>query len=111
MAKRKRSGCPPQLQHGKKSTPSQQDKRGRLANANPIRRKTSAASVPLLAGKAILVIAMQSLLHARIRLLVSAGKIATSLALSLLRLFVKRFDPRPDGYPTLAIEDSPTIQT
>jgi len=145
MAKRKRSGRPPQLQHGKKSTPSQHDKRNRLSCANPNRRKTDAASVPLVGGISIVVAAMQSLLHALIgfrlpivmagallargrrtasswfraagvkddwdrfyELLVSAGKVAPSLALPLLRLIVKRFCPGPEGYWTLAIDDSPT---
>ncbi len=86
--------------------------------------------MPLVGDTAIVVAAMQSLLHARIgfrlpiviagamlargrrtasswfraagvkddwdrfyELLVSAGKVATSLALPLLRLIVKRFDP------------------
>ena len=145
MAKRKRSGRPPQLQHGKKSTPSQHDKRNRLSSANPTRRKTQAASVPLIGGISIVVAAMQSLLHARIgfrlpivmagtllargrrtasswfraagvkddwdrfyELLVSAGKVATSLAFPMLRLIVKRFAPGPEGYWTLAVDDSPT---
>lgn len=145
MAKRKRSGRPPQLQHGKKSTSSQHDKRIRLSCPNPTRRKTDAASVPLVGGISIVVAAMQSLLHARIgfrlpivmagallargrrtasswfrvagvkddwdrfyELLVSAGKVAPSLALPLLRLIVKRFDPGPESYWTLAIDDSPT---
>ncbi len=101
--------------------------------------------MPLVGDTAIVVAAMQSLLHARIgfrlpiviagamlargrrtasswfraagvkddwdrfyELLVSAGKVATSLALPLLRLIVKRFDPGPDGYLTLAVDDSPT---
>lgn len=145
MAKRKRSGRRPQLQHGKKSTPSRHDKRSRLSNSDPTRRKTDAASVPLIGGISIVVSAMQSLLHGRIgfrlpivmagallargrrtasswfraagvkddwdrfyELLVSAGKVATSLALPMLRLIVKRFDPGPDGYWTLAVDDSPT---
>ena len=41
-------------------------------------------------------------------LLISAGKIATSLALPLLRRIVKRFSPPNDGYWKLAIDDSPT---
>lgn len=145
MDKRKRSIRPPQLQHSKKSTPSQHDKRIRLCTRNPTRRKTAAASVPLVGGILIAVTAMQSLLHARIgfrlpivvagallargrrtasswfraagvkddwdrfyELLVSAGKVATSLALPLLRVIVERFDPGPDGYLTLAVDDSPT---
>lgn len=145
MAKRKRSGRPPQLQHGKKSTRSQHDKRNRLSSANPTRRKTHAASVPLVGGISIVVAAMQSLLHARIgfrlpivmagallargrrtasswfraagvkddwdrfyELLVSAGKVASSLALPMLKLIVKRFCPGPEGYWILAVDDSPT---
>lgn len=145
MAKRKRSGCAPQLQHGKKSTPSQHDKRSRLSSSNPARRKTTKSNVPLVGGISMVVAAMQSLLHARIgfrlpivmagamlargrrtasswfraagvkddwdrfyEMLVSAGKVATSLALPLLRVIVKRFDPGPDGYLTLAVDDSPT---
>lgn len=145
MAERKRSGRPPQLQHGKKSTPSQHDKRNRLSSANPNRRKTEAASAPLIGGISSVIASMQSLLHARIgfrlpivmagallargrrtasswfraagvkddwdrfyELLGSAGKVATSLALPILRLIVKRFDPGPEGYWTLAVDDSPT---
>ncbi len=66
MAKRKRSNRPPQLQHGKKSTPSQHDKRSRLCTPNPTRRKTESASVPLLGGIAVVITAMQTLMHARI---------------------------------------------
>ena len=145
MAKRKRSPRLPQLQHGKKSTPSQHDKRSRLSTANPTRRKTDAANVPLVGGISIVVAAMQTMLHARIgfrlpivvagallargrrtasswfraagvkddwdrfyELLVSAGKVASSLALPMLKLVVKRFDPGPEGYWTLAVDDSPT---
>lgn len=145
MAKRKRSNRPPQLQHGKKSTPSRHDKRSRLSVPNPARRKTEAASVPLIGGIAVVVSAMQSLMHARIgfrlpivmagallarvrrtasswfraagvkedwdrfyELLVSAGKIAKPLAFPLLKLIFNRFDPGPDGYWKLAVDDSPT---
>jgi hypothetical protein len=145
MAKRKRSGPPPQLQHGEKSTPSQHDKRGRLQKPNPVRCKTVTAKVPLLGGIAALAAAMQTLLHARIAfrlpiimagallaggrrtastwfrnagvkgdwdrfydLLISAGKAATSLALPLLRVIVKRFCPGPEGYWKLGLDDSPT---
>jgi hypothetical protein len=66
MAKRKQSSRPPQLQHGKKSTPSQHDKRTRLSRANPARGKTQAARAPLAGGIAIVVAAMQSLLDSRI---------------------------------------------
>lgn len=145
MAKRKRSNRPPQLQHGKKSTPSRHDKRSRLSVPNPARRKTEAASVPLIGGIAVVVSAMQSLMHARIgfrlpivmagallargrrtasswfraagvkedwdrfyELLISAGKIAKPLAFPLLKLIFNRFDPGPDGYWKLAVDDSPT---
>ena len=66
MAKRKRSNRPPQLQHGKKSIPSQHDKRSRLCTPNPTRRKTESASVPLLGGIAVVITAMQTLMHGRI---------------------------------------------
>jgi len=145
MAKRKRSPRRPQLQHGKKSTPSQHDKRDRLSRANPTRRNTEAASVPLIGSISIVVAAMQTLLHARIgfrlpivfagallargrrtasswfraagvkddwarfyELLISVGKVASSLALPILKLIVKWFDPRPEGYWVLAVDDSPT---
>lgn len=145
MAKRKRSGRPPQLQHGKKSKPSQHDKCSRLFRANPTRQKTESANVPLLGGISVVVAAMQSLLHSRIgfrlpivmagallargrrtasswfraagvkddwdrfyELLISTGKVAGSMALPILRLIVQRFDPGPDGYWTLAVDDSPT---
>lgn len=145
MAKRRRSGRPPQLQHGKKSTPSQHDKRSRLLKANSNRRRTEAATFPLIGSLTVVVAAMQALLHARIGfrlpivmagamlahgrrtasswfqaagvqddwdrfydLLVSVGKNVTSLAFPILKLIVKRFDPGPDGYLTLAVDDSPT---
>jgi hypothetical protein len=38
----------------------------------------------------------------------AVGKVATSLALPILKLMVKRFDPGPAGYWTLAVDDSPT---
>lgn len=66
MAKRKRSTKRPQLQHGKKSARSQHDKRTRLRTANRSRRKTEAAKVPLTGGLAVLAVAMQNMLHARI---------------------------------------------
>jgi hypothetical protein len=66
MAERKHSGRQPQLRHGKKSTPSQHDKCNRLFSANPTRRKTDAANVPLVGGISIVVTAIQSLLHASI---------------------------------------------
>jgi hypothetical protein len=141
MAKRKRSDRPPQLQHGKKSKPSQHDKRSRLSKPNLYRRKTDAALVPLVGGIAAMVAAMQSLLDSRIGfrlsivmagallargrrtasswfraagvkddwdrfydLLGSAGKSASSLAIPLLRLIVRRFCPGSDGYWTIAID-------
>lgn len=66
MANRKRSGRPPQPQHTTKSTPSQHDKRGRLVKANPGRRSTITASVPLVGGVAALAGAMSRLLDKRI---------------------------------------------
>ena len=66
MDNRKRSGRPPQPQHATKSTPSQHDKRSRLAQANPGRRSTTAASVPLVGGIAVLAGAMSRLLDKQI---------------------------------------------
>ncbi len=66
MAKRKRSNRPPQLEHGKKSTPSQRDKRCRLSVPNPNRRRTESACVPLIGGISVVAAAMQTLLDARI---------------------------------------------
>lgn len=66
MAKRKRSGKPPQAQHAGKSTPSRHDKRERLATANPARQTTQAANVPLQGGVAKLVFAMGNMLDKRI---------------------------------------------
>ena len=73
MDKRKRSGRLPQLQR---------DKRNRLSSANPTRHKTTAARVPLVGGIAVVVAAMQSLLHARCRSLWldSAGSEANGLS-------------------------------
>jgi len=53
MAKRKRSGRPPQAQHNGKSQPSQHDKRQRLATRSPQRQSTRQTNVPL-TGEAIL---------------------------------------------------------
>jgi len=66
MAKRKRSGRPPQPQHSAKSNPSRHDKRQRLATPNPQRRSTNAAAVPLVGGLAVLTTAMSRLLDKRI---------------------------------------------
>lgn len=66
MAKRKQSQKRPQLRHGKKSTPSQHDRRDRLRTANPSRQSTEQAKVPLTGSLSSLVIMMQRVLHARI---------------------------------------------
>ncbi|MEO8341778.1 MAG: transposase [Nitrospirota bacterium] len=66
MAQRKRPGKSPQARHGKKSTPSRHDKRDRLARANPQRRRTEAASVPLIGVIASLAAGMGRLLDVRI---------------------------------------------
>ncbi len=66
MAQRKRSRRSPQARHGKKSTPSQHDKRARLMRPNPERQRTEAASVPLVGFVANLAAAMGDLLDARI---------------------------------------------
>jgi hypothetical protein len=66
MAQRKRPGKSPQARHGKKSTPSRHDKRDRLAQRNRRRRRTEAASVPLVGVIASLTAEMGRLLDARI---------------------------------------------
>jgi hypothetical protein len=66
MAKRKRSGRPPQAQHSGTRQSSQHDKRQRLADRNPERRRTERASVPLTGGVAVLASAMSRLLDRRI---------------------------------------------
>ena len=66
MAKRKRSGRPPQAQHSGKSKPSQHDKRRRLADRNPERRRTERANVPLTGGLAVLASEMSRLLDRRV---------------------------------------------
>ena len=66
MVKRKRSSKRPQLQHGKKSTRSQHEKRSRLDVRNPTRIKTGAAKVPLTGGLAMLAGSMQKMLDMRI---------------------------------------------
>ncbi len=66
MAKRKRSGKPPQPQHKTKSTHSRHDKQQRLSTPNPLRQSTKSASVPLVGGIAGLVVAMSRLLDKRI---------------------------------------------
>lgn len=66
MAKRKRSGRPPQAQHANSRKSSQHDKRDRLAKPNKDRRRTTGASVPLTGTVAKLATAMSELLDARI---------------------------------------------
>lgn len=66
MAQRKRLGKSPQARHGKKSTASRHDKRARLARRNRRRRRTEAASVPLVGAIAGLAAGMGRLLDARI---------------------------------------------
>lgn len=66
MAKRKPSGKSPQARHGKKSAHSRHDKRARLARPNAARRRTEAASVPLVGMVAELAASMGRLLDVRI---------------------------------------------
>jgi hypothetical protein len=65
MAKRKRSAKRPQPQH-KKSQPSRHDKRRRLSEANPNRKKTRRAKVPLVGDMQTAVAALQSVMDRRI---------------------------------------------
>lgn len=65
MAKRKRAGRPPQARHGRKSSASRHDKRERLARRNAQRRRTDAASVPLVGAIAMMTASMSCLLDAR----------------------------------------------
>lgn len=66
MAQRKQPGKSPQARHGKKSAPSRHDKRARLERPNPQRRRTSAASVPLVGVIAGWAAEMSRLLDVRI---------------------------------------------
>lgn len=66
MAQRKRKDRAPQARHDKKSTASQHDKRARLARRNLGRRRTEAASVPLVGAIAELAAGMSRLLDARV---------------------------------------------
>ena len=65
MAKRKRSAKRPQPQH-KKSQPSRHDKRRRLLNANPNRKKTRRAKVPLVGAMQTAVAGLQAVMDPRI---------------------------------------------
>ena len=145
MAKRKRQRRPPQARHAEKSAPSRHDKRKRLGNANPQRKKTTRAIVPLVGAMASVVASMARILDARsgfrlpivvagamlargrrtasswyraagvggdwdcfYDLLNAIGKRVAPLATPLLQIIVQRFDPGPDGYWRIAIDDSPT---
>jgi hypothetical protein len=66
MAKRKRSAKAPQPQHKKKGQPSRHDKRRRLLNPNPNRRRTTRAKVPLVGAMQAAVAALQRVLDRRI---------------------------------------------
>lgn len=65
MAKRKRSGRAPQARHGNKWQPSRHDRRNRLANRNPDRKRTENAKVPLIGRIAEFAETMGALLDAR----------------------------------------------
>lgn len=65
MGKRKHSGRPPQARHGRNSQPSRHDKRERLAKPNRQRRRTTAASVPLVGAIALLTASMSRFLDVR----------------------------------------------
>jgi hypothetical protein len=65
MAKRNRTRKTPQARHGKKSPPSRHDKRGRLGNCNPERRRTEAARVPLTGALMMWIQGMSRLLDPR----------------------------------------------
>ncbi len=66
MAKRKQSPVPPQANHKSDTQKSQFDKRSRLDQPNPERRKTIAAKVPLVGSLANMVSTMANKLDARI---------------------------------------------
>jgi DDE superfamily endonuclease len=66
MAKRKRSSRRPQARHKPKQSTSQFDKRQRLNTANPQRRKTQQAKVPLVGSLATMAASMAGMLDARI---------------------------------------------
>ena len=145
MAKRKKSSRSPQARHSKKATPSRHDKRKRLQNPNPSRKKTVQAKVPLTARLAAISASLQMVLHGRIAFrlgiifsgailagdlrtasawfqaagvnddwdvfydaLISIGRSAASIATPLLQLIVAKFDPGPNGYWKMVLDDSPT---
>jgi hypothetical protein len=66
MAKRKHSAKPPQPQHKKKHQPSRHDKRQRLRERNPHRRRTTRAKVPLAGALQTAVATLQAVLDRRI---------------------------------------------
>jgi len=65
MAKRKRSSRRPQARHKRKGSPSRFDKRERLNNPNPARRRTDRAKVPLVGFLATMASSMAGMLDAR----------------------------------------------
>lgn len=65
MAKRKQPSPRPQAKHKKKRSPSQFDKRERLDQKNPRRKKTKRAKVPLVGPMLAHVMSMASMLDAR----------------------------------------------
>jgi hypothetical protein len=66
MAKRKRSSERPQPQHKRKGLKSRFDKRERLKKANPERRKTRQAKVPLVGRLASMAASMARMLDVRV---------------------------------------------
>jgi len=66
MAKRKPSANPPQPQHKKKGRPSRHDKRQRLLEPNPRRRRTTQAKVPLVGAMQASIAALQRVLDRRV---------------------------------------------
>jgi hypothetical protein len=65
MAKRKRSSTRPQPRHKRKGNSSRFDKRQRLDQANPERRKTTRAKVPLVGSLASMAFSMARMLNSR----------------------------------------------
>ena len=66
MAKHKRSSKRPQARHKRKGNPSRFDKRERLSNPNPQRRRTDRAKVPLVGFLATMASSMSGMLDARL---------------------------------------------